>query len=536
MMFKKRFWRLISVPVMLLSLLAGVLIKPEPALALNINDYFTYGYTFTFFKTDKQTPLDYAGAGETFYVRASGTATCIKEAEFMGLSVSEASIVIKVVARQGSTEVVLNPSFTISYKPFPKKGETVTATQDVPLVFPAGSATGAYNVFGQILQANVKVSILTYDAKGLLPPGELEKAMGTVGYGVAVPAGGGGGVGGGGAGGGGTVVSQSEPITYLTKLVNLDGTLKEAAEAKSLDGKAVLNLPKGVKLTENGEIITAILMMEVKKENEPEPPKDSFIIGKAYDFRPNGLIFSQPIQITLFFDPASFPAGVQKKDLVIAWWDANNNKWVSLQDCQVDETANTVTGNVEHFTVFTLIAKPAPATATTPTTTPTSVPASTTTPVVPTTTPTSTPTTSTAPATATPASFTLSDLTITPGEIETGENILVSALLTNTGDLTGEYEVILKLNDAVTDTRRITLAGKSSQSLSFTVAGDKVGTQTVSLGELSRTFTVKENSQTPLQPKTKTINWWLIGALVVVGLIMGVAGFILRRQKPWRKL
>lgn len=536
-MFKKYFFRLFSTLIIFLSLLAGALGKPQETLALNISDYFTYSYDFKFYKADKQTPLDFATVGETFYARVSGTATCIQDPPLPG-AVTSARLVIKIIARLDSSEVGLNERFELSYSPFPTKGQTVSDTRDVPLTFPAGSSAGTYNLFGKVLEANLTLlGIIPYNAIGLLPPGELEKPMGTIGCGIPAPVvtGGSGSTG----AGGGITQSVTEPVTYLTSMYFPDGTLKDAVVAKSLDGRALLNLVKGIKIIDaNGETVGALAMYEVKKENEPQPPDGNFIIGKAYDLRPNGITFSQPVSITFSFDPAQLPERVQEKDIVIVWWNSTENKWVPLTDCKVDEEANTVSATVDHFTVFTLTAKPTPPIPPAPTTTPTTqIPTSTSpTPTLPTSPATTTSPTSPVALPASSPSFTVSDFTIIPGEITVGENVSVSVLITNPTNITGIYTVTLKLDNIPSQTRQVTLEGKASQEVKFAVKGDIAGIHTVSVGEIPGTFIVNKASSQSSPSPARTINWWILGALVVVGLIMGVTGFILRRQNPWHKV
>lgn len=68
-----------------------------------------------------------------------------------------------------------------------------------------------------------------------------------------------------------------------------------------------------------------------------------------------------------------------------------------------------------------------------------------------------------------PATFTFSDLTINPSEAYIGETILISANVTNIGDVEGNVTVNLEINDVIKDSRNITLAGlKSSEIIEFT--------------------------------------------------------------------
>jgi len=72
----------------------------------------------------------------------------------------------------------------------------------------------------------------------------------------------------------------------------------------------------------------------------------------------------------------------------------------------------------------------------------------------------------------TKTAFTISDLTISPTEVDIGESVTISVLVTNTGDLTDSRRLTLKIDNVVVATRDVTLAGGASETVTFTtVAG-----------------------------------------------------------------
>jgi len=113
------------------------------------------------------------------------------------------------------------------------------------------------------------------------------------------------------------------------------------------------------------------------------------------------------------------------------------------------------------------------------------------------------------PPPAPPAAFAVRALTISPAEVDIGESVTVSILVTNTGDLAGSYEVTLKIDEAVVATKGVTLDGGASQSVTFTISKDVVATYTISIDGLTGTFVVKPPPAVPL-------NWWLIGGIIAV--------------------
>jgi subtilase family serine protease len=148
------------------------------------------------------------------------------------------------------------------------------------------------------------------------------------------------------------------------------------------------------------------------------------------------------------------------------------------------------------------------------------------------------------PAPPAPAAFALSDLAISPAEVDIGEGVTISLLVTNTGDLTGSYKVVPKIDNVVVNTKDVTLAGGASRTVAFTIAQDTEGSYTVSIDGKVGQFTVivpplpiptpTPTEALPVQPAT---NWWLIGGIIagcifVVGLL--VCFFVWRKRGALR--
>jgi hypothetical protein len=91
----------------------------------------------------------------------------------------------------------------------------------------------------------------------------------------------------------------------------------------------------------------------------------------------------------------------------------------------------------------------------------------------------------------TPATFGVSDLTITPAEVAVGQRVYGSVLVTNSGGTTGSYQVTLKINGEIITTATITLAGGSSVRLGYSVMQRAAGTFTVDVNGLTGTFVVR---------------------------------------------
>ncbi|GAF72906.1 unnamed protein product, partial [marine sediment metagenome] len=136
-----------------------------------------------------------------------------------------------------------------------------------------------------------------------------------------------------------------------------------------------------------------------------------------------------------------------------------------------------------------------------------------------------------------PAAFAVSDLSITPAEVDIGKEVTIGVLIANTGDLTGSYEVTLEIDNVVVSTKEVTLAGGTSQRVTFTATKDVAGTYSVDVSGLTGSFTVEEEvvPPVPVVPPVvpKPIAWWV---WLIIGLVSAaVVGFavwmVVRRRR-----
>ena len=90
-----------------------------------------------------------------------------------------------------------------------------------------------------------------------------------------------------------------------------------------------------------------------------------------------------------------------------------------------------------------------------------------------------------------PANFTISGLVIAPERAKQGENVLVSAMVTNNGELPGSYTATLKLKGAVESTEEVNLGPGESRKVSFRVAKTTPGFYNVELDGLNGRYVVE---------------------------------------------
>ena len=115
-------------------------------------------------------------------------------------------------------------------------------------------------------------------------------------------------------------------------------------------------------------------------------------------------------------------------------------------------------------------------------------------------------------------------LSIHPTEVTFGEEVTISMTLINTGDVEESYEVVLKIDGVVEDTKEVIIGPGSSQTITFTTFRNTAGTYTVNAGDLSGSFVVRERAPSVL-------NWWLIGGWIaaVVAVITVIWLSVIRK-------
>jgi len=260
-------------------------------------------------------------------------------------------------------------------------------------------------------------------------------------------------------GGGGGPTTPTPGTTSVTNVVDTNGKFTQSVTAQSADEKVNITINKDtVGKTSAGAPLSSITVQPMTAT--PDPPAQANVIGLAYNLGPEGATFSPPITVTFQYDPNDLPAGVDESNLVLAFYDETTGTWITLTDILVDTATNTISGKTSHFTVFSVIAY------------------------------------------TRPAAFAVSGLTITPQEVNPGESMSISVAVQNTGDLEGTYNAVLKIDNAVVTTKTVTVAGKHTETVTFSVTAGAAGTYAVDVNGLAGTFTVKATAPPTTPPPT----------------------------------
>ena len=92
----------------------------------------------------------------------------------------------------------------------------------------------------------------------------------------------------------------------------------------------------------------------------------------------------------------------------------------------------------------------------------------------------------------TQASFHLAELVVSPAEVNPGEEVAISARVTNTGGAEGSYTAELRIDNVVELAKEVTVPAGGTTTLSFYRYSGIPGTYGVTLGELTGQFIVVE--------------------------------------------
>ena len=112
----------------------------------------------------------------------------------------------------------------------------------------------------------------------------------------------------------------------------------------------------------------------------------------------------------------------------------------------------------------------------------------------------------------TPASFELTSLQVSPPEVLEGQEVTVTASVTNTGGIPGNFDEPLLVNGVGVSSKVITVQPGATRTLTYVIPTKKSGIYTVSLHDTSAKFNVKALAQQETELKydndrSKTVLW-----------------------------
>jgi len=119
--------------------------------------------------------------------------------------------------------------------------------------------------------------------------------------------------------------------------------------------------------------------------------------------------------------------------------------------------------------------------------------------------------------------FEVSDLTVTPEEIELGDEVTLSFVITNKDSRSFVFVPFVQIGE-ITIMDGVELEGHESRTVSHTMIPESVGDYEVEVDGLTGSFTVKEPSKPPLSPV------YVAGILIVIVAASAIIYTLRRRQ------
>jgi len=274
-----------------------------------------------------------------------------------------------------------------------------------------------------------------------------------------------------------SILGQSGSFT-----INASGVLGSATTLSSPDGKVQLSFNANTAINIQGQSLTI-----TKETSPPSLPADTSLIA-AYNFSPDNATFEPPLTLTLKYDLAALPTGVAESGLFIAYWDGS--KWSAVSS-NVDTQTKIMMVQISHFSTFAILGmagnRAAPA----------------------------------------PASFTVSDLKVSPTSVKPGEQVTITVTVANNGGTEGSYNAVLKINDVDEAQKQVTLGPKGKQEITFTTSQETIGNYSVAIAGESSSFKVSA----PGQAARSNWSWLLIGGIAAgILLIVFIIIVLLRRR------
>ncbi len=336
--------------------------------------------------------------------------------------------------------------------------------------------------------------------------------------------GGNGGGGGGFPSGGGGYVLSGPGITVLTPYTNYSGLFVLDADAKSDDGKVHLFIAKGT-IGKNKDN-TALKSIKIVPCDHPASSNtDLLFVGSAYELSPEGTSFSPQTSLVMFFNTADIPADTNYDNLSIVYFNTGTAQWEQL-DSILDTGNSKITTDVNHLGMFCMVSKIAEP-ETEPETTPVDV--------------------------ISPAKFEIIDITVDPasGQIASVEpaKMIITAQIRNTGESSGEYEAVLKINGTIEEVKKVAIEAGNNDTATFTVSRNEPGIYVIDINGTTASFSIKQSNTTNILPEQeKTIapsiprgsnNWLTLGIIFFVSLVFALVVILFRRhinQNPGTKL
>jgi hypothetical protein len=305
----------------------------------------------------------------------------------------------------------------------------------------------------------------------------------------------------------GTQETTTDTSVSLAGKTDGSGLLVSDVVVQSSDRAKRLEIPQGTTVSNLHGTPAETITVSVQ-DTAPATADGYCRIGTACRFGPRGTTFDPPVVLTFVYEESSSQESIRwdangdgtvdfldkdtvvaPEDFRIAYYDAATAAWVALEST-VDRVANTVTAEVDHFTLFAL----------------------------------------TAPTTG---SLITTDVDIEPGTVDLGESVTLTVTVENPGEHRGTYMIPVEIDGYLETSQEVTLA-PGEHEITFDHREPYAGTHRVTvLGETAE-FTVRETAASHGRwwDSVDVVFYLYVGIGVLCVLI--IAGIIIL-ARVWRR-
>ena len=159
----------------------------------------------------------------------------------------------------------------------------------------------------------------------------------------------------------------------LTGVIDGNGVVQQDIDYSAFDGILRLYIGKGTTVRAKDQKPLRSIVVEKKYTGLPQLQPGAYMVGCAYNLKPDGSSITPLLTMTLQYDPDSIPPGADQGDLVIAYYNVSLGRWVVLATSVMDAEKHTVAAEVSHLSLFAVLAHALVSTGT-PTSSPTPMP------------------------------------------------------------------------------------------------------------------------------------------------------------------
>ncbi|MFC1976783.1 hypothetical protein ACFLWS_00725 [Chloroflexota bacterium] len=296
-----------------------------------------------------------------------------------------------------------------------------------------------------------------------------------------------------------TAVLETDMLGRERKVgIEADGTLSQLLTMSDPDSKFVIEVDAGSKITDSDGIpLTRIELTLV--EESITVPEDIVILSPTYEL--NGYInelessrinFNPPARLTISYNPRNLPENTFLP-FIVSYTDEQGLVRLEPPPGSLVEIGKAK-AEISHASLFAVAAELAPLPP------------------------------------PLPARFEVSNLIINPGQPQPGQPIIISLTIANEGATAGSLELHLIIDGIVRTVKEISLAGNSSETLTFEVSDLAVGKHRVKIAGLTEQFRIVSTTTPPGELR---VNWLVLDISVGVALAVGalVLYLVMRRSR-----